>query len=63
MLYQNLNHSNLNKVLDITNNAGIINSQVAVPLKQLSNFWRTLQMALNNCEIILFSRGQKNMNF
>ena len=27
--------------------------KIAVPLKYLSNFWRTLEMPLNNCEISL----------
>ena len=27
-----------------TNNAGIANVEIAVPLKYLSNFWRTLEM-------------------
>ena len=27
------------------------NVEIMVPLKHLSNFWRTLEMTLNNCEI------------
>ena len=27
--------------------------KIAVPLKRLSNFWRTLEMSLINCEINL----------
>ena len=27
------------------------NVEIMVPLKYLSNFWRTLKMTLNNCEI------------
>ena len=42
------------KFLDNTNNAGIINAKTAALLKYLSNFWRTLEMPLINCEIILF---------
>ena len=37
------------KFCDNTNNAGIINAKIAVPLKYLSNFWRTLGMSLINC--------------
>ena len=29
------------------------NVKIVVPLKYLSNFWRTLEMPLINCEIIL----------
>ena len=29
------------------------NAKIAVPLKYLSNFWRTLEMPLINCEISL----------
>ena len=47
------------KFLDITNNVGIINTKIAVLLKYLSNFWRTLEMPLINCEIILFQLGQQ----
>ena len=41
------------KFLNNTNNAGIINLKIAVPLKYLSNFWKTLEMPLINCEINL----------
>ena len=30
-----------------------------VPLKYLSNFWRTLEMPLINCEVILFWHGHQ----
>ena len=32
----------------------IKNVEIIVPLKYLSNFWRTLEMSLINCEISLF---------
>ena len=32
-----------------TNNKGITNVEIMVPLKYLSNFWRTLEMPLVNC--------------
>ena len=35
------------------NNVGIVNVEIAVPLKYLSNFWRTLEMPLIICEINL----------
>ena len=31
-----------------------------VPLKYLSNFWRTLEMPLNNCEVYLQLKWSKN---
>ena len=34
--------------LGSTNNAGIINSKITVPLKYLSNFWKTLEIPLIN---------------
>ena len=41
------------KITGQTNNNGIINVEIMVPLKYLSNFWRTLEMPLINCEIEL----------
>ena len=41
------------KITGQTNNDGIINVEIMVPLKYLSNFWRTLEMPLVNCEIEL----------
>ena len=34
-----------------TGNAGTKNAEIMVPLKYLSNFWRTLEIPLINCEI------------
>ena len=34
-----------------TNNNGTINVEIMVPLKYLSNLWRTLGMSLINCEV------------
>ena len=40
------------------NNDGEINGvEIMVPLKYLSNFWRTLEMPLTNCEVELILRG------
>ena len=41
------------KITGQTNDDGIINVEIMVPLKYLSNFWRTLEMPLINCEIEL----------
>ena len=41
------------KITGQTNNDGIINVEIMVPLKYLSNFWRTLEMPLINCEVEL----------
>ena len=41
------------KITGQTNNNGIINVEIMVPLKYLSNFWRTLEMPLINCDIEL----------
>ena len=38
---------------DQTGNDGTKNVEKMVPLKVLSNFWRTLEMPLINCEINL----------
>ena len=35
------------------NNGRINNVEIMVPLKCLSNFWRTLKMSLINCEVEL----------
>ena len=45
-------HLNLNKkIIGSTVNDGIKTVQIKVALKYLSNFWKTLEMLLNNCEI------------
>ena len=42
------------KITGYTNNNGRIdNVKIMVPLKYLSNFWRTLEMPLINCEVNL----------
>ena len=43
-----------------TNNNGIINVDIMIPLKHLSNFWRTLEMPLINCEIELILTWSRN---
>ena len=39
------------KMAGQTGNDGTKNVEIMVPLKYLSNFWRTLEMSLINCEI------------
>ena len=41
------------KITGQTNNDGTINVEIMVPLKYLSNFWRTLEMPLINREVEL----------
>ena len=41
------------KITDQTNNNGTKNVKKMVPLKYLSNLWRTLEMPLTNCETYL----------
>ena len=41
------------KITGQTNDDGIINVEIMVPLKYLSNFWRTLEMPLINCKVEL----------
>ena len=41
------------KITCRTGNDSTKNAKTRLPLKYLSNFWRTLQMPLINCEIIL----------
>ena len=43
----------LKKKTGSTVNDGTKNVEIMVPLKYLSNFWKTLKMALINCEINL----------
>ena len=38
-------------ITDNTNNAGIANVKIVVPLKYLSNFWKTLETPLINCKV------------
>ena len=41
------------KITDRTGNGGTKDVEIIVPLKYLSNFWRTLEMPLINCEVNL----------
>ena len=43
------------KITAQTENDGTKDVQIMIPLKYLSNFWRTLKMLLINCEILTWS--------
>ena len=45
---------------DDGNIAGRVDVEIMVPLKYLSNFWRTLEMPLINCEIELILTWSRN---
>ena len=45
--------TDLLKIKEKIGNNGTKNVEIMVPLKYLSNFWRTLEMSLINCEINL----------
>ena len=46
-------------MLGQTGNDGTKNVEIMVSLKYLSNFWRTLEMPLINCEISLELKWSK----
>ena len=48
------------KITGQTNNNETINVKIMVPLKYLSNFWRTLEMPLINCEVELILNWSAN---
>ena len=48
------------KMTGQTGGDGTKNAEIMVPLKYLSNFWRTLEMPLINCEISLILRWSAN---
>ena len=48
------------KIMGQTNDDGIINVEIMVPLKYPSNFWRTLEMPLINCEFELILNWSAN---
>ena len=43
-----------------TGDDGTKNVEIMVPLKYLSNFWRTLEIPLSNCEINLILTWSTN---
>ena len=45
---------------DNTNNAGILNVKIVVTLNYLSNFWKTLEIQLINCEITIYLNWSGN---
>ena len=48
---------NLKQIAGRIENNGTKYLKIRVPLKYLSNFWRTLEMSLISCEINLGLRG------
>ena len=49
------------KIIGKTNDDGDVeNVEIMVPLKYLSNFWRTLEMPLINCEVELILTWSEN---
>ena len=49
------------KIVGSTDDDGDINNvEIMVPLKSLSNFWRTLEIPLINCEVELVSTCSEN---
>ena len=42
------------------NNDSLTNAKVVIPLKRLSNFWRSLNISLINCEVELILTWSKN---
>ena len=48
------------KMTGQTGGDGTKNAEIMVPLEYLSNFWRTLEMPLINCEISLILRWSAN---
>ena len=74
LLSQILCHLNLilKRFLGNANNAGIIDAEIAVPLKHLSNFWRFLELdliswktnlILTQSEIYVISEGNREAIF
>ena len=48
------------KITSQTDNNGRIDVEIMVPLEYLSNFWRTLEMTLTNCEVNLIFTWSAN---
>ena len=46
--------------MGLTGDDGTKNVEILVPLKQISNFWRTLELPLTNCEINLIATWPAN---
>ena len=56
-----LNHLNIKKITGKTpDNGNTKDVEIIVPLKYLSNFWRTLEMPLINCEVNLILTWSAN---
>ena len=51
------------KITGRTGNGGTKDVEIIVPLKYLSNFWRTLEMPLINCEVNLILTWSSNCSY
>ena len=49
-----------NKIINNTNNEGTKDIELAIPLKYLGNFWRSLNIPLTGCEVSLELKWDKN---
>ena len=49
-----------NKIINNTNNPGTKDVELAIPLKYLGNFWRSLNIPLISCEVSLELKWDKN---
>ena len=47
IIWQTLNHLNLNRLTNNTGNAGTVNVEIVVPLQYLSNFWNAFNQLWN----------------
>ena len=52
-----------NLIGNIENNGTKNGVKIAVPLKYLSNFWRSLEMPLVNCKVELSSKWIENLYY
>ena len=60
IIHHHLNKSSFFKALTAADSEVFKNVKIAVPLKYLSNFWRSLEMSLMNCKIHLELNWVKN---
>ena len=51
-----------NTAIDPNNNRDGIKDKDDTPLKYLSNFWRTLELPLTNCDVNLMLNWSENYN-
>ena len=56
----NISLKSKQKIIIQTGNGGTKDVKIRVPLKYLSNFWRTIEIPLINCEISIQLKWSKN---